>query len=197
MLAKVLCLMKQPPLKYIHLKAKTFAQYDIKYHINDCYSVKQIISFHGNDQLLFQKFENRIQQMNLVIVDSIFPILLADVAIETLLGRVSSFAEYVNLRKEYRFCTHKHATEYLNYKFRFFINYLLFSNISTQKVCNGDIRTDIVYYWKKENKELEYFTIYDQHKLQDILLQKMKLKINFKKSFISDREANLNLQLSL
>jgi len=49
--------------------------------------------------LLFQKFENKIQQMNLVLVDSYFPIILADLPLEVFINRVESFTEYIEANK--------------------------------------------------------------------------------------------------
>lgn len=86
---------------FIHLKEKVFAEYKIIYHINDGYAIKELSRFSSKHQLLFQKFSNKIQQMNLMYVDSIFPIHLADVALELFFNRVSAFRSYGFLEKKF------------------------------------------------------------------------------------------------
>ena len=119
--------------KFIHLKGKAFAEYKIIYHINDGYSIKELSRFTANYQLLFQKFSSKIQQMNLMYIDSIFPIHLADVARETLLKGVSSFREYSLLKKEFIVISARRDTDYFRIKFYDFILQLLFSNIDLEE----------------------------------------------------------------
>jgi hypothetical protein len=189
--------MEIQPLNFIHLEPKMLGEYDIIYHINDCYSIKRLTEIQSKNQLLFQKYSSEIQQMNLIFVDSIFPILLADVALETFLKRISLFREYINFKKEFCIGNFRNDSTYLNYKFKSYINYFLFTNISARKVCNGEIPTDVIYYSKNNLHEIIYYSIYERSKLMELLLDKIHLKINISKSTITKEKVSLNLQIRL
>lgn len=180
---------------FIHLKNKVFAEYNIIYHINDGYSIKDLTRFSFKDQLLFYKFSCKIQQMNLMLVDSIFPIHFSDLVLETFLNNLSSFSEYINLKKMFTVFDSKKDKDYFTYKFRSFIELLLYSNISSNEVCNGDIESERVYYFKNDSGEITYYSIFERKQLKDLLLDKLKLIINLKKSFFINDEVCLNFKI--
>src|SRR5690242_11629687 len=104
---------------FIHLNKLIFANYKIIYHINDSYKIKNLSSVHSKHILLFQKFSNKVQQMNLIIVDDIFPILLADVALSSLLNNISSFNDYALIAdKKLLLIDTINNKDYFKYKFR-------------------------------------------------------------------------------
>lgn len=180
----------QATSQIIHLKKNIFAEYLLKFHINDCYTIDRLSSVKNKDQLLFQKFANKTQQLNLVLVDSIFPSIIADFALEALINNVTSFNEYIECKKNYLTISSKRDKDYFRYKFTSFIYYLLFSNISSSEVCIGNIRTNIVY-----NRKKEYFSIFNQHKLHNLLFEKMRVRVNNKKSQIKKQEAIICLEI--
>jgi hypothetical protein len=180
---------------FIHLKDITFAEYNFVYRINDGYSVKHLSKFNDKHQLLFQKVSGKAKQMNLMIVDSIFPILLADVVLDTFLNNVSSFSQYSTSKNKIVINDTEFNREYLEYKFKYFIHYLLFSNIASDEACKGNIETDKIYYQKGQSRKLQYFSIFEQKELQDLMFQKLTLKINPDKSFITKDEASICLAL--
>ncbi len=187
--------MQSKKANFIHLKEVLFAEYNIIYRVNDCYSIKNLSKITLKQQLLFQKFENKNQQMNLVLVDSIFPNILSDLVVEILTKRISSFDEYINLKRNYFLFGEEQDKQYYKYKFQTFIHYLAFSNISGFKVCKGEIYADKVYYKKKNDQEIEYYPIYSLKELQNMLLDKIKVKVNHSKSSIFNKEANICLQI--
>lgn len=182
---------------FIHLKEKVFAEYNIIYHINDGYSIKDFTRFSFKSQLLFYKFSSKIQQMNLMLVDSIFPIHFSDVVLETFLNNISSFSEYINLKKMFTVIDSKKDKDYFTYKFRSLLELLLYSNISSNEVCKGDIENERVYYFKNDSGEITYYSIFERKQLKDLLLDKMKLKINLKKSFFINDEVSLNFEIKM
>lgn len=137
---------RQP--KFIHLKGVTFAEYNFVYHINDGYTIKHLSKFNDKHQLLFQKISSKVKQMNLMIVDSIFPILLAGVVLEIFMNGVSSFHEFTISKNKILISNTEFDRDYLKYKFKKFIHYLLFSNIASEEVCKGNIEIDKIYYLK-------------------------------------------------
>lgn len=186
--------LKYPEIEFIHLKGRIFAEYNIIYRVNDCYNIKNLDRVTGKHQLHFQKFQSKIQQLNLIIVDSIFSNILADFTSEVLLKKVSSINEYVNLKKDSIMISREWDRKFYRYKFQTFVHYLTLSNIHTKEVCKGEIYTDRVYY-KKSNEGIDYYPIYCLHKFQEVLLEQMKLKVNYSKSYIFNQEANVCLEI--
>ena len=182
---------------FIHLKGKVFAEYKIIYHINDGYAIKELNRFSSKYQLLFQKFNSKIQQVNLMYVDSIFPIHLADVALEVFLNRITSFQGYASLEKQFIVIDNQRDVFYFRRKFYDFILHLLFSNIAANKFFNEEIERDNIYYLKNELSEIEYYSFYRQRELQAILFDKMLLQINLDSSFIKKQDLVLCLTLSM
>lgn len=179
----------------IKLKGKFFSEYKIIYHINDCFSVKKLSNFNSKHQLLFQKFENKVQQINLVLIDSFFPVILADVALEVFLNKVNSFNEYIEAKKPIIVFDANRDKDYFKHKFFTFIHLLLYSEIDSDKICKGDIQTDKIFCIRNDLSELQFYSIYEQSQLQLMLLDRMNLEINFKSSSISKEEVKLNLQI--
>lgn len=199
------CQMKKPHLKlttafpeqsanFIHLKNKTFAEYNIIYHINDCYSITELSQIKSVNQLLFQRFDNKIQQLNLVIVDSTFPAILADVAINVLLGKVSCFNGYINQQRQFVFVDSQMDKLYFRNKFKFFLHKLLFSNVALAVPCDGEEDLERIYYRKGDGKKIEYYPIFRQIELQEMSLSKIRLAIDLKDSFIYKSKVEIRLQ---
>ncbi len=180
---------------FIHLKSKVFAEYKIVYHINDGFSIKELNRFSLRHQLLFQKFSSKILQMNLMFIDSIFPIHLADVARATLLNGVSSFKEYSLLQKDFIVISSKRDEGYFRIKFYDFILQLLFSNIALEEPFRVESQRENIYYIKNESREIDYYTYYDQRKLQELLFEKIRLEINKANSSITKDEVTLCLKI--
>ena len=180
---------------FIKLKELTFAEYDIIYHINDCFSINQLSAVHSKHQLLFTKYSDKIQQMNLVLIDSLFPTILADVALEVFLNKVTTFQQYIQLKKTFSVIDSINDRHYLKHKFVSFIHHLLYSEISSKAVCTGEIQSDKVYCLKNSAGELQFYSIFEQNELQLMLLDKLQLQINHKSSSISDEQIKLSLQI--
>lgn len=188
--------LKYPEIEFIHLKGKVFAEYNIIYRVNDGYNIKNLDRLTEKHQLLFQKFESKIQQMNLILVDSIFPNILADLILEVLLKKISFFNEYINLEKDSVMVTREWQRKFYQYKFNTFIHYLTFSNIQGHEVCKGEIYRDRVYY-KKGKEGIDYYPIYCLNDIHKMLLNQIKIRINYAKSNIMKQEASISLEIYL
>ncbi|CAN5520541.1 hypothetical protein BH11BAC1_BH11BAC1_00590 [soil metagenome] len=185
-----------PPNKFIRLKGKIFAEYKIVYHINDAYSINHLSKFNSKHQLLFQKFKNKIQQLNLMLVDSIFPNILADVVLDVFLNDISSFNQYTNCKKTIVVIDPTTDKDYFKYKFYSFFNLLLFAEIASNKVCKRTILKNRIYCLKNNiTKEIKFYSVLQQNELQFLLLDKMKLEINLSSSSISKKEVILHLKI--
>lgn len=180
---------------FIRLKDKTFAEYKFIYHINDGYSIKKLSDFSSKHQLLFQRMGNKIQQINLMLVDSVFPLILVDLVQEVFLKRVESILQYIDSKNKIVIEDTQFDKNYLRYKFDNFIHLLLYSNIASDKVCKSDFKADKIYYLNNTKGVIMYYSIYDLKELQDLLLQKMKLEINIDKSYIKNKNASLYMKI--
>jgi hypothetical protein len=182
---------------FILLKGKTFAVYRIIFHINDCYSLKELSRFNHKFQLLFQKFESKTLQLNLAYIDSIFSVILADLTLDVFLNKINSFEGYLKAEKSILITDEKFDKIYFRHKIVDFIRFLLYSDVSKNLPFNGDMEYDKIYCMKNNNGEIDYYTIYDRPKLYEFLLEKMKLMIDLKSSTISENEVNLCLKIYL
>lgn len=176
---------------FTNLKEKLFAEYMFVYRINDEYSVTDLSSFHSKHQLLFQKISEKIKQVNLMIVDSCFSILLSDVVLDVLLNDVTSFAQYVTRKKKIIISDVEFDQTYIKYKLIDFTHHLLYSNISPGEICKGNVDPNKIFCLEDQNKEIQYYTIFERNELQELLFNKMTIEIDFSKSFIHKTNANI------
>lgn len=175
----------------------TLASYTITYHINDCYSVKELSNFHSKFQLLFQKFESKIQQMNLLIVDSVFPNILADIALEVLVNKIETFNQYINSKEKIKIIDNQQERSYFKYKLYNFIHLLLYSEIALNELCNGETFMNKVYCFINDTGEYEFYSALERNKLQLLLLKKIKLEIDLNSSSISRHQVKLCLMIKV
>lgn len=179
------------------LNGKIFAEYVIEYHINDCFSIKNLDGFYSKHQLLFQKYSSRIQQMNLVLIDSYFPLILADVALETFFKKVNTFREYVKSNRAVISIENVNDEDYLKYKFSNFIHQMLYTEISSKNVCKGELNTKKVFCLRNSFGELEFYSIFEYSKLEDLLFDKLKIEIDLLKSSIAGQHVKMNFIIKL
>lgn len=188
-------LVKDSKTTFIHLKNKTLGEYEFVFRINDGFSIQTPSKISNKYQLLFKKLESKVQQLNLMFVDSIFASILADVAQEVFINEIGSFDQYIESKNKVSLTDIKDEADFLKAKFNYFVHLLIYGDIATNKIFNGEYRMDRVYYLKDENKEIEYFSPYEQSTLQTKLLKDLSLQINENKTTISDQELHLSLQI--
>ena len=56
-------------------------------------------------------------------------------------------------------------------------------------------RKNFIYYLKNISKQIEYYPVYMLDELLELLLEKMKVKINFNRSAIFKKEVKLCLKI--
>lgn len=191
----MICEHKKQDTLYINLQGKTLGNYLITYHVNDCYKISELSKFSFKHQLLFQKFESKIQQMNLMLIDSVFPIILADLTLEVFINDIKSFNQYIASENKIKIMNISDEMNYFEYKFYHFIYYLLYSKIALNKVCKGESLLNMVYSLKNKMGELERYSIYERNILQLILLNRIKLEIDLASSSINKHQVKLCLNL--
>ncbi len=179
------------------LNNKQFAEYNIVYHINDCFSVNDLTKFSLKHQLLFIKYSNKFQQTNLLYIDSIFPIILADIALDVFINNTGSFVEYLQSKNSFYMFKIDVDETFLKHKFLTFIHYLLYSDVYKKSISRGEIDSKKIYAFKNETGNIDYYSILERHHLQHFLLERLKLSIDIKASTISKKEVNLCLKIQL
>lgn len=180
---------------FINLKNIEINEFKILYQLNDIYSTKKLSDIKNKNQLLFQKYAIITQQLNLSVFETIFPEILADITIETFLNNVRTFNEYMILQNKSFSIKESRSKNFLKYKLRLFINYLLFSNIDSESVFNGKLYNDRIYCLKNNSNEIKYYSVLDQNELLKLLFDKLILQINNKNSFLQNDKVQLCLTM--
>ncbi len=179
------------PTNFVHLKNITFAEYQFKYHLNDCYGECDLSGLRNKDQLLFQKMSPKNHQLNLILVDSMFPILLSDIVLEVFIRGISSFEQYKAKRVEPVLMDMHLPRAYLHNKLFSFMDYLLYSKIAASKVWNGRFDYETVFYRKDGNGEIQYYPVYNRKELFEYMMPNVQLGIDKEKSFVKGRTVSL------
>lgn len=183
--------------EFIKLRGTKFAEYQIIYHVKDDYSIKDIVKFKDKQQLIFQKYESKILQLNLAYVDSIFPTILADLAIDVFLKKVTCFSEYIKAEKSSLFIDEDYDKIYLQNKISTFMHLLAYSDISKNKASQAKDYSDRIYYLRNESGDIEFYSIYNQQMLLDFLIKRTVLEIDMTRSSIFDNKVMLCLVIQV
>ena len=179
------------PLKFIHLKNHDFGEFEICYHVNDGYVLPELRSVGSSDQLLFQGFKSRTQQLNLMMVDSVFPIMMAEMAVYVLLNGPMTIADYVLKGNP------SHGAYLMEHKMKRFINCLLYTNIVHLTPFNGEHDHERVFYQKRTNDEIEFYSIYEQRELGDLIYRVLMVEVDMERSMLNKGKADLALNFNL
>lgn len=181
----------QRPLEFIHLKGLVLGSFRIVFYLDEGYVLSDLSKVSANAQLLFQKFKSRNQQLNLMMIDSVFPKMLAEVATTILIRGLQTLRTYVkdgnSLYGEYL----------MNYKLNQFAHNLLYSNVVQDSPFNGQFDYEKVYYRLNAEKVIEYYSVYEQREISALVFEEAILKIDLKESALKGREVLLKLDIIL
>ena len=175
-LAKSIELTTMKGLVFINLTNRQLAEYEIVFRVNDGFSLKRIGDFIFKEQLLFQRFKNKNQQLNLMLIDSVFPIILADLALLVILGKVKNLNDYLISNERIIFPQILNDKIYFERKIMDFMNGLLYGEVGEKDVWNGDTDNNRVFCIKNTSNELDFYSIYERSKLLELLNSKMKIE---------------------
>lgn len=178
------------PLKFIHLKDQFFGEFAITYHVNDGFMIDDLSLVTMKEQLLFQKMVSRNQQLNLMMVDSVFPLMMAEMATVALMKGPMTCAQYVQSGNP------SHGEFLMEHKLHQFLHHLLYADVADEKPFNGILDYERVYYRKGGNEEVEYFPVHEQRALQSLIYERAMMEIDLSKSALKGYEATLVLRLT-
>ncbi len=179
------------PLKFIHLKGLDLGSFSIIYHVNDGYSILELSRVSSKEQLLFQKLVSRNQQLNLMMVDSIFPLMMAEMATMVLIKGPMTCAQYVQTGNSV------YGEFLMEHKLHQFIHHLLYADVAAEKPFDGELDHERVYYRNGANEEIEYYSIYEQRLLEAYVFQNAIMDIDHAKSGLEEKEARIVLRVRL
>jgi hypothetical protein len=179
------------PLKFIHLKDLVLGEFGITYHVNDGFVINELSRVSMKEQLLFQKMVSRNQQLNLMMVDSIFPLMMAEMATVVLMKGPMTFAQYVQTGNPI------HGEFLMEHKLHQFIHHLLYADVAAEKPFKGTLDYERVYYRNGVNGEIEYYSIYEQRALEASIFQNAIIDIDHAKSILEAQEARIVLRVSM
>ncbi|MFZ4582969.1 MAG: hypothetical protein ACOYM7_10000 [Paludibacter sp.] len=178
---------------YITLNGTTVANYAILFQLKKDISVSLLTS---KQQISAKRFQLFNQQNNLIFVDMIFPNILADIALEVYFGNTSTFAAYMTLPKTYTIINEKQDTRILNIRIRKFIEFILFSDIQTDKLSSGELNYN-QYFRFTDDSSILFYSNLNYTDLIELCFERMKLTIDHPTSTIINNEIVINLQISL
>ncbi len=177
------------PLKFIHLKELSLGCFRIVYHLNDGFVIENLTQIRMQEQLLFQKFDSRNHQLNLMMVDTIFPVMLAELASLVLIDGPITLKTYVGSGKS------AYGEYLVGHKMQQFVHCLLYSKIGQDSPFSGEMEYERLYYRRKSKEEIEYYSIYDRRELEDHVYANAIVEIVSESSVVSVREAILVLKI--
>ncbi len=163
--------------EFIHLRDMVLAVYDIVYEVSDGCTVADPGDLKAPYQLRFVRFADNILHENLKLVAVDFPDLLAGIVLEVLVGRVSTFEEYLNFRLQITPPKDSNAVLYLGDFIQDYIELLVYSDISLPKLSMGyrDF-TAMVGTASAETGFPQYWSLYERLKLYARLRREIKLE---------------------
>jgi|GEM_PF-1120344 len=178
-------------LKFIHLNRLVLGEFGITYHLNDGFIINDLSRVSMKEQLLFQKMVSRNQQLNLMMLDSIFPLMMAEMATVILIKGPMTGEQYV--KSGYSI----YGEFLMEHKLHQFMHHLLYADVADEKPFSGNLDYERVYYRKGQKEEIEYFPVFEQQKLQTLLYNNAVIKIDPAKSRRTEKEATLVLLVGM
>lgn len=136
---------------------------------------------------------NELLRLNLMLVDSKFPEILAEAALRTNALDKCTLVQIVAELISHSHFNNEYAPRYYQYKINSFLQLLLYSNLASNEVCKGVIDSSLVYLYKTKQGDLHYFSIYDQNKLFNLIQQQCVCK----SSMVTDEGKIKKLMLTL
>lgn len=182
-------------LSHFHpLQNKTLAEYSIIYHKNVGYRAASLESVASHEALLFKKFENATQQANLFLEYTSLPIMIADLAICVLQGKVSYLKDYPKAAN-YRLLAKEKENEHLyTIVLKRMLLKFLTSGISKKTAWLGDSDMSKIFCIKPPNSDLHFFPHLQFGELIDLLFNTTNLKINLTKSKVGNQTVKLCME---
>lgn len=127
-----------------------------------------------------------MQYLNLMLVDSRFPEILADVALMASWSGKLKLRELVEQLVRINHFNREYAQVFYQRKFYDFLKLLLYSNLNSRDVCHGKMDYSRIYCSKDSNGEVQFLNCYQQNILVECVLENCicKIKTEIRKSVV-------------
>jgi len=183
--------------QFIIVKDYLVASYSILHHVKSEYSLLSMNDIIDAFQLDFIKFLSYNQQKNFSLISQSFHLLVAEIALNVLFGKISSFDSYLqsNIDSSDKIVSLKAI--FLREYIIEFIEYLVFTNIGSTNLCDGTKDFSILMGKTLYNsmKFPVFYNLYDRLKLYDRLQREFILEVNQKSLIGSDFILNFTIRI--
>ena len=184
--------------EFIVLRDVDLATYSFIFRISEGCSVLDVADLRAAYQLNFLRMENEIQQQNLVLVKDNFVALLAEIALEVLNIKVSSFEDFLLQKIEFTPEIERNEVLYLGDFIQDFIELLLYSDIAGIEPCKGERDFTKLLGVSSSNSGVPvFYSLYDRLKLYARLRKEIKLEIDQDSVKMIGREVYFKLKLKV
>ena len=114
------------------------------------------------------RFKDQVQYLNILMLDSSLPDILLSIIILLKYNNQILLTDFINLNEKNKV--------YNVYKLKTFIFHLLYSDVTKNKVWDGNTNNYKVFCYK-ENDELKYYSIYENKELVDLIFNRLYFKV--------------------
>lgn len=184
--------------EFILLSDVELARYVLVFQLREGCSISGVDELRALYQLEFVKLANNVQRENLRYLKEGFAAVLADITLEVLTGRVSSFEEYLTQKLTLRTEKERNEVLYVGDSIQDFIELLVYSDISGKKPSSGERDFTRIFGATDESGGYPiFYSLFDRLKLYARLRKEIKLEIDRDAIQINGREVRVELRLSV
>lgn len=184
--------------EFIVLHDLCLAAYTFVFRISEGCSVNTVADLKAAYQLNFVRLDNDIQQRNLALVKDNFVTLLAQIALEVLLGRVNSFDDFLQNKLEYTPEIERNEVLYMADTIQDYIELLLYSDINADKQSKGERDFTALLGMCSSNSGIPvFYSLYDRLKLYSRLRKEIRLEVDSNSLTMSNTYVCFKLTLNV
>lgn len=184
--------------EFILLSDVELARYVFVFQLREGCSISGVDDLRALYQLEFVRLADNVQQENLRFLKEGFAAILADITLEVLTGRVSSFDDYLTQKLTLRTEKERNEVLYVGDSIQDFIELLVYSDISEKKPSSGERDfTRIIGATDESAGYPVFYSLFDRLKLYARLRKEIKLEIDRDTIQINGREVRVELRLSV
>lgn len=185
-------------LTFITLNNRVFAEYYIDFKVNIIYNLNKLQDIKSKQNIFFDKFKYKNQHLNLTYVDTLFSNIFIDLVTLVLTENISNINQYFSSKNKsiiLKGYSQKKYLQYLEYKFFNFLDLMLYSDISKNRVFDEKNHPNRVFCTKLKDEQIQYFTVFDKKELFLLLFEKLKLELDYEKSTMVNNKAKVCIKL--
>jgi len=182
----------------IVLRNVILASYKMVFNIREGCLVTSVEDLRAVYQLEFLRIESAFQHQNFELVDSEFVFLFAEMALNVLIGKLSTFDEFLHFKVEYTPEMDRNKFLYLGDCILNYIELLIYSDIADNIQSSGDLDFTKLLGVRKYDSIFPVFnSLYDRLKLYIGLRKQIRFDIDRNFILLNGREVRFELKLRI